>query len=1695
MTANNPNGVVSCRGARPALRRKQRPPGTRPALLLSGVSVLVSILLCALPLRAATFTNNASIQVTDPTGALTSTSGIFTLSCWLRISIPTGLTLSDNMDILMDRTDGIESQNFSYLLRYNIANNAVEFVTHGSSASYSKVLIQAPYLERWYHVAVSRSSSVFSVYVDGRPVLPVDATSVGGTVGSGLTIGGIGGSSKQFFGDIIEVAIYSSALSQSLIQDRMFKDQGSFPNLHGYYKLAYSTNASDLYHNFAPAPPSGTDPATRVGSGTIAFDQVDQAGEQSLFDSNLNHGENALTPLSGAFAWNQTALARPTPGIAFDLEFGYSSALPTQGPVDGTQDPYDQRVMGPKWRQTFDTRVVLGTTVNEVDLVKWDGSLEAWTRTNQFSSLTTRHHEYRGEMLQLTATAEVQWTTPERLIYLFRDPGDGTAMAGRLERISDFNGNTVQLQWNENAVVVTNVVDTAGGNFAFKYDSARTLLTNVTFGAWQVNFTYDPTNRLISKTLTNTSGPYTAVNTSWQFLYNSTNGLLEKIVDSRNITNLFIAYDQYGRKTNEIDALGRTTQTRYGVPGPRQITRTDPATNLWLETYDRKGHILAQTDPLANTTSYTYDTNGNRISITEPLGWTTYFGYDNRANVVAKTNALGEVAQWVFHTNFNKAIQQITPQPLDVNGQPMWTNFYAYDAGGNLTNHSDGLGTLVNYTYLTNGLVATSTDANGNPAQFGYDTSGFLNSRTDAASNTTSYLLNDVGWKLREVNALSDPTTFAYDVNGNVTRIEDVLARVFYKSFDPNGNLLSGTDGKGQLTTYAYDPANQRTNMVDRTRSNTWVYVYTSRGKLDHVTNPLSFSATNFYDSANRLVRISDPLGNSVTNQYDANGNLTFFFDKLGQRWARTYDRLNRAATEADALGNTKTMVYDIGGRLSQIISPNNYPSQHFYDGRGRLTRWVDPQAFPWVYAYDGVGNITNITDANLGHYVMVYSNRNERILERNQDNFEWNYTYDELLRLKTQKDPNGITRTPTYDAAGRVLFIDFNPTSRRDSLTYDDNDNPKTLSRRASGITTTLKLVYDPLDRVQEQDDALNQTVLYGHDALGQVTSITYPGGKTLTNFFDPLGRLTNQVDWASRQTSYTYDLADRLLTRTYPNGVLQSNVFDNAGRITGLSYHVAAAPSQLPTNAINIALSYAYDRNGNRTGSGERGTLAWPLPSLSDETSQFTASGRITNRVDSLNSTNHFTYQFDPSGNMTNATGPESFSLSYDEDNRVMAIKWDCGITEKLITNRYDALGRRISKTLDAQTTGFVLSLHGGMERTLCDLDGNGNVIAWYVHGPDLCYKVDYTNGLTCYHGDAMADIMALTDGKTNTVIQYAYTPYGRSLGLSSLSSNLQAQIYNPYTFVGSQGVMNEAPGLFFMRARYYSAEASVFLSTDPMKKIGPGWKPTAYDYAEGNAIAGIDPTGNLVLLDAWAIGAAGEIADEGADDLARQLSADIGGSKRNTELLINAKNFITGTKEVVEGVRIAATGTDPANYIAGQVGKWSGKAINAFVPLMANAYLSGVYSVGNALGGVLYSIFGVGAVSAPRTTLYSSTAGTTPMALLTTPSMPQSSGAPFQFQTPQGSSANQTASARTVSAAAAGGSITAATSRPPASPSGTSGSTSGSTYTVRPGDTLGNIGYANGSSASAIGAANGIQNLNLIYPGQVLNIPHHP
>jgi len=217
-------------------------------LLLSSFLILHS----ALPAYAATFTNNARILINDTTNGLSvnPANSQFSVSCWFRISVPSGVMLSDNIVILANRPSGTEADPHAYSIRFNPFSGNVEFTAKGS-LGYTNTLVRSPYLDRWYHVAVTRQNDQYKGFADGRKVFD-DTRSIGTvTAPNGVSIGGFG-DAKWFFGDIQEVAIYNIAISEANVFDRMFQDQAARTGIRGYFKLGYSTNANDFYRNAYP---------------------------------------------------------------------------------------------------------------------------------------------------------------------------------------------------------------------------------------------------------------------------------------------------------------------------------------------------------------------------------------------------------------------------------------------------------------------------------------------------------------------------------------------------------------------------------------------------------------------------------------------------------------------------------------------------------------------------------------------------------------------------------------------------------------------------------------------------------------------------------------------------------------------------------------------------------------------------------------------------------------------------------------------------------------------------------------------------------------------------------------------------------------------------------------------------------------------------------------------------------------------------------------------------------------------------------------------------------------------------------------------------------------------------------------------------------------------------------------------------
>ena len=489
---------------------------------------------------AATFNGSSRASAGDTTSAFSGgTNNGLTVSCWFKMSIPSSATLSKDMVILSNRQSSTAEGNFAFEIAFSITTGNVEFHARGATnALAAQVLIAQPFLDRWYHVAITRENDTFIGYLDGRQVFSTTQTIGAATNSNGITIGGTS-DSANLYGEVIEAAVYRRKLEQSELIGLIFAEHSlNDTDLRGYYKLRNSVVEVDKRRNFVTPPPAGSSPLS--DTGTVTFEDANQAGEQSTFDSHRNGGRDATAPLSGAYSWEHTIFRRPTVGIPFEFKIGYNSGNSGGSGLVAGFSPGAGNGLGAGWSHTFDTRLIpsiiydpygspFPTVSESVGLMLSDGSLEVWDTMDDVN-FTTRHGEYRGEVKKVGSgtSATFEWVTPDRLRYIFYTPFSGPALLkGRLKEIRDFNStnNFIALTWLSDGKL-DKATDTAGGVCQFNYTG--TLFTSVTYLGLTATFTANATvaNRIATLSL---SGPaaYPTVPTTWGFYYKTSVALTE----------------------------------------------------------------------------------------------------------------------------------------------------------------------------------------------------------------------------------------------------------------------------------------------------------------------------------------------------------------------------------------------------------------------------------------------------------------------------------------------------------------------------------------------------------------------------------------------------------------------------------------------------------------------------------------------------------------------------------------------------------------------------------------------------------------------------------------------------------------------------------------------------------------------------------------------------------------------------------------------------------------------------------------------------------------------------------------------------------------------------------------------------------------------------------------------------------------
>jgi YD repeat-containing protein len=775
---------------------------------------------------------------------------------------------------------------------------------------------------------------------------------------------------------------------------------------------------------------------------------------------------------------------------------------------------------------------------------------------------------------------------------------------------------------------------------------------------------------------------------------------------------------------------------------------------------------------------------------------------------------------------------------------PHQTVAYQYDERGLLFREIAAPGSSLAGTnqisYTANGNPATKQYVDAGDSlrisSFTYDGFDRLASATDPMGNQTVcfYDANDNLKVVRQFGELNDVPGSASNVRLAESRCEydglDRCVRTHELFFDPatqspigsgealttfayapNDECVSVTDTLGHTTTFGYDTACRPVSVMDALGNQQGVVYDGCANPLVEISSeqpaaggpPQVFSITNIFDSLSRCVSSTDGAGNTGSCAYDSLDRFVRVTDPNGNDTTYTYDLLDNCVASTDYAGSSSAK--------SATVIRSSFAT---FDLNSRCIASTDANGNTTGYAYDSLGRRTAITHADGTQEQLTWSPRSNLIQET---------------------DPNGTVSLNTYDLNDRLVHRDI--ATRFETFAYDGCD-------RLTGETDNDcngAFAYDSLGNcVGETLNGLATTSTY--DALGNRLSLTYPGGRSLAYAYDALNRCASITDSGQLLASYAYDGPDRVSLITCGNGTRTQIAYDglagtpNAAGDYGFGQIRRTLNSVIASGAVIDDRTFGYDPDQNKISRDM--TSPFTLGGVAQAMSfQYDPVCRLVNSLVTTNGAvaRLVAYGLDRMGNRTNVTGvvcsgdytmdatwpiPADFQMNqytttpcdsrtYDENGNLVSISspaspvtYQYDYADRLVqaqvvdfssgapvvttsTYAYDALGRRISKTVSSgglppvatQYVYDVVEYKDGEDGTIRTRSGRvieersgGLVTATYLVDDESLLGLRRAGQDFYLHTDDQGNTLALTTTGGAVVERYDYDDYGAVTFLTS-------------------------------------------------------------------------------------------------------------------------------------------------------------------------------------------------------------------------------------------------------------------------------------------------------------------------------------
>jgi RHS repeat-associated protein len=794
---------------------------------------------------------------------------------------------------------------------------------------------------------------------------------------------------------------------------------------------------------------------------------------------------------------------------------------------------------------------------------------------------------------------------------------------------------------------------------------------------------------------------------------------------------------------------------------------------------DRNGNQLS----IVRTNDFTGTLQSRRITrIVSPNGRWVEFTYDANFHITQAKENIGRIVSYAY--DGSGRLTQVTDA---VGGVTQ----YSYDAANRMLTIRNAKGTVyLTNQYDTNGRVSTQTQPDGGVYQFAYTLNGSNKvTQTDVTTPRGSIrrvTFNNDGFATGETLALG-------------TGVQQIYS---YEVQSGTNFMLSVTDALGRKTSATYDSFGNTstiTRLADTANALTTSFTYESTfNQLTSISGPLNHTTNLAYDNSGNLISVTDPLGNQGTCAYNTAGLPFSYTNAEGKTTQFTYEG-GDLVRHTNPLGQSVTRFVDAAGRVISISNALGHTVRYQWDALNRPLNATDPIQGVTSFTYDANNNLLSLTDPR-GKVISYMYDSQDRAATRT----------DPLLHFESyQYDLDGNIHE-VIDRKGQVTSYAYDPLNRLSLVTYTDSatvgytyDAANRVTQIVDSVSGTISYGYDNLDRLTSETTSLG-AIGYAYDSGGRLTSLTVPGQSVVNYAYDNANRLT-QITQGSNTVSFAYDHAGRTTSQTLSNGVVTEYSYDDASHLTAITYK--------KSGVVLGNLTYGYDAAGRRIRLG--GSYARTvLPTIVATTSYNDA-----NRQTSFGGQSQ---SYDLNGNLT-SDGVNSYTWNARE--QLISISGS-GLNAGFL---YDAVGRRISKTINGVTTAL---LYNG-DNIVQEQSGGAATANILGGGLDEFFGRTDASGARSPLADALGSPIALSDSSGVVQTEYTYEPFGAT-GITGTAST------NPTQYTGRE---NDGTGLYYYRARYYSPSSQRFMSEDPIGLLGG---LNAYAYALNNPISFRDPYG---------------------------------------------------------------------------------------------------------------------------------------------------------------------------------------------------------------------------------------------------------